>query len=111
MITSPSLGLTAKAKISQTELKLGTLQPKNAGDRDKRRSLLPQTCQGGQITSGEIKDLPWSLVRSKHVKGRNSSNNEDLSIGGANARIAQVATATNSTYAGGDCKITKDLTA
>jgi hypothetical protein len=42
------------------------------------------------------------------VKGRNSSNNENLSIGGANARIAN---SNKFYYAGGDYKITKDLTA
>lgn len=103
-----SLGLTAKAKISQTELKLGTLQPKNPVIVTNDGRLLPQTWQGGQITSGEIKDLTLVGGQIEHVKGRNSSNNEQLSIGGATART------TNSNkfiYAGGDYKITKDLTA
>ncbi|MEG0119033.1 MAG: OprD family outer membrane porin, partial [Pseudomonas sp.] len=52
-----SLGLTAKAKVSQTELKLGTLQPKLPVIVTNDGRLLPQTWQGGQITSGEIKDL------------------------------------------------------
>ena len=103
-----SLGLTAKAKISQTELKLGTLQPKNPVIVTNDGRLLPQTWQGGQITSGEIKDLTLVGGQIEHVKGRNSSNNEQLSIGGANARTAN---SNKFIYAGGDYKITKDLTA
>jgi hypothetical protein len=45
------------------------------------------------------------------VKGRNSSNNEQLSIGGANARTASGRDSNKFIYAGGDYKITKDLTA
>jgi hypothetical protein len=103
-----SLGLTAKAKISQTELKLGTLQPKLPVIVTNDGRLLPQTWQGGQITSGEIKDLTLVGGQIEHAKGRNSSNNEQLSIGGANARVAN---SNKFIYAGGDYKITKDLTA
>ena len=61
-----SLGLTAKAKISQTELKLGTLQPKLPVIVTNDGRLLPQTFQGGQITSGEIKDLTLVGAQSDH---------------------------------------------
>ena len=85
-----SLGLTAKAKISQTELKLGTLQPKNPVIVTNDGRLLPQTWQGGQITSGEIKDLTLVGGQIEHVKGRNSSNNEELSIAGANLSLIHI---------------------
>ena len=103
-----SLGLTAKVKVSQTELKLGTLQPKLPVIVTNDGRLLPQTWQGGQITSGEIKDLTLVGGQIEAVKGRNSSNNENLSIGGASARTAN---SNKFIYAGGDYKITKDLTA
>ncbi|MHC8353575.1 OprD family porin [Pseudomonas sp. RT4P38] len=103
-----SVGLTAKAKISQTELKLGTLQPKLPVIVTNDGRLLPQTFQGGQITSNEIKDLTLVGGQIEHVKGRNSSSNEQLSIGGASARTAN---SNKFIYAGGDYKITKDLTA
>jgi hypothetical protein len=106
-----SLGLTAKAKISQTELKLGTLQPKNPVIVTNDGRLLPQTWQGGQITSGEIKDLTLVGGQIEAVKGRNSSNNEQLSIGGANGRSLTARDSNKFIYAGGDYKITKDLTA
>ncbi|NYH09263.1 OprD family porin [Pseudomonas moraviensis] len=103
-----SLGLTAKAKISQTELKLGTLQPKNPVIVTNDGRLLPQTWQGGQITSAEIKDLSLVAGQIEEVKGRNSSSNENLAIGGVNPRISN---SNKFIYAGGDYKITKDLTA
>jgi hypothetical protein len=103
-----SLGLTAKAKVSQTELKLGTLQPKNPVIVSNDGRLLPQTWEGGQITSGEFKDLTLIGGQIEHVKGRNSSNNEQMSIGGANPRTAN---SNKFIYAGGDYKISKDLLA
>ncbi|WP_085581031.1 MULTISPECIES: OprD family porin [unclassified Pseudomonas] len=106
-----SLGLTAKAKISQTELKLGTLQPKNPVIVTNDGRLLPQTWQGGQITSGDIKDLTLVGGQIEHAKGRNSSNNEELSIAGANAHTASGRDSNKFIYGGGDYKITKDLTA
>ncbi len=106
-----SLGLTAKAKVSQTELKLGTLQPKNPVIVTNDGRLLPQTWQGGQITSAEIKDLSLIGGQIEAVKGRNSSNNEQMSISGANTRGTKFRDSNKFIYAGGDYKITKDLTA
>ena len=106
-----SLGLTAKAKVSQTELKLGTLQPKNPVIVTNDGRLLPQTWQGGQITSAEIKDLSLVGGQIEAVKGRNSSNNEQMSISGANSRGTKFRDSNKFIYAGGDYKITKDLTA
>ncbi|WP_223529163.1 OprD family porin [Pseudomonas sp. GL-R-19] len=106
-----SLGLTAKAKVSQTELKLGTLQPKNPVIVTNDGRLLPQTWQGGQIASAEIKDLSLVGGQIEAVKGRNSSNNEQMSISGANTRGTKFRDSNKFIYAGGDYKITKDLTA
>jgi len=106
-----SLGLTAKAKISQSELKLGTLQPKNPVIVTNDGRLLPQTWQGGQITSAEIKDLSLVGGQIEAVKGRNSSNNDQMSISGANAHGPKWRDSNKFIYAGGDYKITKDLTA
>ncbi|NMX63713.1 OprD family porin [Pseudomonas sp. WS 5059] len=106
-----SLGLTAKAKISQTELKLGTLQPKLPVIVTNDGRLLPQTFQGGQITTNEITDLTLVGGQIEKAKGRNSSNNENLSISGANSRGVNWRDSNKFIYAGGDYKLTKDLTA
>lgn len=105
-----SLGLTAKAKISQTELRYGTLMPKLPVISYNDGRLLPQTFEGGQITSNEFKDLTFIGGQIEHAKGRNSSNNEGLSISGANN--AQTGKFSNKfLYGGVDYKITKDLLA
>ena len=90
---------------------MGTLQPKLPVIVTNDGRLLPQTFQGGQITSGEIKDLTLVGGQIEHAKGRNSSNNEELSIVGANARTAAGRDSNKFIYGGGDYKITKDLTA
>ena len=102
-----SLGLTAKAKISQTELRYGTLMPKLPVISYNDGRLLPQTFEGGQITSNEFKDLTLIGGQIEHVKGRNSSNNEQMSIGGATT--VRTANSNKFIYAGGDYKVTKDL--
>ena len=106
-----SLGLTAKAKVSQTELRIGTLQPKLPVIVSNDGRMLPQTFQGGQITSSDIKDLTLVAGQIEKAKGRNSSNNESLSISGANSRGVNWRSSNKFYYAGGDYKITKDLTA
>ena len=108
-----SLGLTAKVKISQTVAKLGTLLPNNPVIKSNDGRLLPQTFQGGEIVSNEIKDLTLTAGQIESAKGRNSSNNENLSIAGAN-KSSNYDTGKFSNkfyYAGADYKVTKDLTA
>ena len=105
-----SVGLTAKAKISQTELRYGTLMPKLPVISYNDGRLLPQTFEGGQVTSNEFKDLTLIGGQIEHVKGRNSSNNEEMSIAGANtARTGKFSN--KFLYAGADYKINKDLLA
>jgi len=106
-----SLGATAKVKISQTELRYGTLLPKTPVISYNDGRLVPQTFQGGQIVSNEIKDLTLTAGQVEHAKGRNSSNNEGLSIGGANggSNYRNGRFSNQFRYAGADYKLTKDL--
>jgi hypothetical protein len=108
-----SLGVTGKVKISQTVLKLGTLLPNNPVIKSNDGRLLPQTFQGGEIVSNDIKDLTLTAGQIEAAKGRNSSNNENLSIASANASSNYDAGKFSNKfyYAGADYKITKDLTA
>ncbi|MFJ2366221.1 OprD family porin [Pseudomonas sp. NPDC087697] len=108
-----SLGLTGKVKISETELKIGTLQPNNPVIKYNDGRLLPQTFTGGELKSNEIKDLTLTAGEINEAKGRNSSNDEGLSIAGANAGSNYDAGKFSNKfyYGGADYKITKDLTA
>ncbi|MGY2169719.1 OprD family porin [Pseudomonas gingeri] len=106
-----SLGLTGKVKVSQTELKIGTLQPNNPVIKYNDGRLLPQTFTGGEIKSNEIKDLTLTGGLINAAKGRNSSNDEGLSIAGANNPTTTGRRSNKFYYGGADYKITKDLVA
>lgn len=103
------LGLTGKLRISKTEARLGTLQPKLPVVTFNDGRLLPQTFEGGQITSSEIDRLTLVAGQLEHAKGRNSSDARGLSIGGANN--AQTGQFSNTfRYAGADYRFTDTLT-
>jgi hypothetical protein len=105
-----SLGPTFKARISKTELRLGTLRPTLPVVTYNDGRLLPQTYEGGQITSREIDKLTLTAGKLTQAKGRNSTDNQGLSILGANN--ASTGQFVNSfLFAGGDYAISKDLTA
>ncbi|RRV16513.1 OprD family porin [Pseudomonas saudiphocaensis] len=98
-------GVTAKARISKTELRVGTLLPKLPVATYNDGRLLPQLFQGGQIISQEIDGLTLTAGQLEHTKTRSSTDDISLRIAGGTAD-------TNKFYfAGGDYKLTKDLTA
>ncbi len=109
-----SLGLTAKVKVSKTEARLGTLQPKLPVVTTNDGRLLPQTFEGGQVTSNEFDNLTLVGGKLEHAKGRNSTNNDSLAIAGANGTQGSKTYSHRSNafyYGGADYKITKDLLA
>ncbi|MBU2331661.1 OprD family porin [Stutzerimonas kunmingensis] len=113
------LGLTAKAKVSKSVLKVGTLQLKNpaVGTSDSR--LLPAVMRGGQLVSNEIDGLTLDLGYIDQINNRNSTNYEDMAVNTSGKGItidgATVAdsglTADEFVYLGGTYKVTKDLSA
>lgn len=99
------LGLTGKVRVSKTELRLGTLMPKLPILVANDGRLLPQTFEGGQITSSEFKDLTLIGGRIEHATGRGSSDQTGLAATGGTRESNAF------DFAGGDWKITRDLTA
>ncbi|EXF93998.1 Anaerobically-induced outer membrane porin OprE precursor [Pseudomonas fluorescens HK44] len=99
------LGLTGKVKMSKTELRYGTLIPKLPILVANDGRLLPQAFEGGQITSSEFKDLTLTGGRIEHATGRGSSDQTGLAVTGGTRESNQF------DFAGGDWKVTKDLTA
>jgi hypothetical protein len=109
-------GATAKVRVSKTEGRIGTLQPKLPVVTFNDGRLLPQLFTGGQITSNEIDGLTLIAGQLENTKTRSSTDNVGLRIGGAAVPTGAPAGTTISDsnkfyYAGGDYKITKDLTA
>ena len=110
-----SLGLAAKFKVSETVLKVGTLQPKNMAISSSDSRLLPQTFQGAQIVSKEFQGLTLDGGYLNRANHRNSSNNEGLAYGGKGAAVGETAIDASDVddfiFAGASYKLTDDLTA
>ncbi|CAK9892310.1 MULTISPECIES: OprD family porin [Pseudomonas] len=98
-------GANAKARFSKTEAHFGSALAPNLPilvSNDGR--LLPQTFEGGTIQSKEIDNLTLNAGQLTHAMGRASSNRTGLSVAGASEDSNKFQ------FAGGDWKVTKDLT-
>lgn len=73
-------GLTLKAKLSSTEVRAGTLVPSLPILVSNDGRLLPQTFQGGMITSSEISGLTLVAGKIEQATGRGSSNRTGLAV-------------------------------
>ncbi|NBA94819.1 OprD family porin [Pseudomonas sp. R5(2019)] len=97
------LGLTGKARLGSTEARLGTLQPKLPILVSNDGRLLPQTFQGGQVTSNDIDNLTLTAGRLDQATGRASTDRTGLAVNGATRQ------SNDFVFAGADYKVTKDL--
>ncbi|GGJ98018.1 OprD family porin [Pseudomonas matsuisoli] len=77
-----SVGATAKARISKSVLRVGTLIPSLPTIRPSDSRLVPQTFQGAQLVSREIDGLTFNAGRLNRNKLRNVSGNELMSVSG-----------------------------
>lgn len=113
------LGLTAKAKVSKSVLKVGTLQLKNPAIGTSDSRLLPAVMRGGQLVSNEIDGLTLDLGYIDQINNRNSTNYEDMVVNtsGKDISVDGVSVAKSGVesdelvYLGGTYKVTKDLSA
>ncbi|MBZ9785375.1 OprD family porin [Pseudomonas sp. REP124] len=93
-----------KARFSKTEAHLGgALQPNMPILVANDSRLLPQTFDGGTITSKEIDNVTFNAGQLEHSAGRASSNSTGLAVAGGTQDSNQFR------YAGADWKVTKDL--
>nr|WP_231692761.1 OprD family porin [Thiopseudomonas alkaliphila] len=99
------LGLTAKMRVSETEARIGTLQPKLPILINNDGRLLPQMFEGGQITSKEIDNLTLTGGLINHAVGRSSTNRSGLAVAGGSAESNKF------WFAGGDWQAMPDLKA
>lgn len=94
-----------KALFSKTEAHVGGALAPNLPiliANDAR--LLPQTFEGGTITSKEIDGVTFNAGQLEHATGRASSNSTGLAVDGGTQESNQFR------YGGADWKVTKDLT-
>ncbi|MHC8302807.1 OprD family outer membrane porin [Pseudomonas sp. ZS1P83] len=93
-----------KARFSKTEAHLGgALQPNMPILIANDSRLLPQTFEGGTLTSKEIDNVTFNVGQLEHAVGRASSNSTGLAVAGGTQDSNQFR------YAGADWKVTKDL--
>jgi len=98
-------GATAKMRFSKTELRYGnTLAPILPILITTDGRLLPQNFEGGMITSKEINNLTFVAGQLEHARGRASSNYTGMAVAGGTEESNQFR------FAGGDWKVTNDLT-
>ncbi|BBT41719.1 OprD family porin [Pseudomonas putida] len=104
------LGLTGKIKVSNTELKVGTLIPELPTLQPNDGRILPQTFEGGLLTSKELKGLTFTGGRLEKAKDRNDTNWEDLALNNKNGRFGGTFSADNFDLAGLDYQFTDRIT-
>jgi hypothetical protein len=93
-----------KARFSKTEAHLGgALQPNMPILIANDSRVLPQTFEGGTISSKEIDNVTFNVGQLEHATGRASSNSTGLAVAGGTQDSNQFR------YAGADWKVTKDL--
>ncbi|EJM01880.1 outer membrane porin, OprD family [Pseudomonas sp. GM102] len=94
-----------KALFSKTEAHLGgALAPNLPILIASDGRLLPQTFEGGTITSKEIDNVTFNAGQLEHAVGRAGTNSTGLAVNGGTEESNQFR------YGGADWKVTKDLT-
>ncbi|KAA0980226.1 OprD family porin [Pseudomonas sp. ANT_H12B] len=81
------LGVALKGKISKTELKVGEWMPVLPVLRSDDGRSLPQTFQGGQVTSSEISGLTLYGGQFQGNSPRNDGSMEDMFMNGKSAAL------------------------
>jgi hypothetical protein len=104
------LGLTAKVKVSNTELRYGSHIPELPVVKASDSRLLPQVFEGGLLTSSELDGLTFTGGRLDKVIDRASTNSEELILNSKNRRFAGGITADHLDLMGLDYQFAKGLT-
>ncbi|MCM2318134.1 MAG: OprD family porin [Pseudomonas sp.] len=104
------LGLTAKVKVSATELRYGSHVPELPVVKASDSRLLPQVFEGGLLSSKEIDGLTFIGGRLNQVIDRASTNSEDLLLNSKNRRFASGVSSDHLDLAGLDYQFSKALT-
>ncbi|MTZ12872.1 outer membrane porin, OprD family [Pseudomonas sp. JL972] len=74
------VGMTAKAKMSETVLKIGTMQFKNPAVANSDSRLLPALMQGANLVSKEIDGLTLDIGYANRNNQRASSDNQVMTM-------------------------------
>ena len=94
------LGLTAKAKVSETELRYGSHIPETPVVMASDSRTLPQVFEGTMLVSQDVTGLTLSGGRLDKVIDRASTNSQDLQLNNKNGRFDSSAEADHLTFVG-----------
>lgn len=94
------IGWTAKAKVAQTEIKVGTLFPFTPVLVGSPARLMPQTYRGVSIESKDVENFKLEAGFVDRVNHRDSTNYEKIKLSAANKKYPSVET-TGLHYVGG----------
>jgi hypothetical protein len=97
------LGLTAKVKVSRTELKVGSLFFRDPVINSNDTRLLPQTFRGGLLTSQELDSFKFTGGHIDRIKANSSSDFTEMSAN----RLGGTSNSFN--FGGGDYQVTPQL--
>lgn len=104
------LGLTGKMRLSETELKYGTLIPKLPTVQANTGRLLPQTFEGGLLTSKEFDSLSFIGARFERQTDRDSTDRVPITLNNKNRRFTGGNAEGDAFWLGGmDYQLTKEL--
>ncbi|WP_281688224.1 OprD family porin [Pseudomonas citronellolis] len=104
------LGLTAKFKVSQTELKLGSLIPDLPTLQPNDSRLFPQIFEGGLLESRDLPGLTFTGGRLEKAIDRDSTDAQDLALNNKNKRFTGSVAGEHYDLAGGDYKFDEHFT-
>lgn len=104
------LGVTAKAKYSESVLKLGALRPDLPVLQHNNDRLMPQIFQGVALEVNEIDQLSLKAGQIREVNHRNSQDYEKMNIDSRDL-VAQEQKGKKFNYVGADVKITDEFDA
>ncbi|MHA6196119.1 OprD family porin [Pseudomonas wadenswilerensis] len=103
------LGLAGKMRLSQTELKYGTLIPKLPTLQANTGRILPQTFEGGLLTSKEFAALTFTGARLERQTDRDSTDRVPITLNNKNRRFTGNAEGDAFWLGGVDYQLSKDL--
>ncbi len=100
------LGLTAKAKVSKTELQVGSISTFLPIAFASPTRLLPQTFRGAYIRSTDIDKFSLHAGYLDRINYRDSTDYQKMSVASPNRRFIPTAESDKFIFMGGDYQIT-----
>lgn len=101
---------TFKARLRQTELRVGGLSPQLPLLAANYSRLFPQWFNGAQLVSKDVDDLTLTLLHADATKLRDSTDFEDLTAMAQQGAYPATVTSDHLYYAGADYQVRKNLT-